>query len=374
MHWGRWIALNATVFVAAACIMTVEILSTRLAARYVGSSLYTWTSAIGVVLAGIALGNYAGGRLADRFHARRTLALLFVLASLACATIPAVNAALGQWTVLHERAWPTRVFLHFALAFLPPATVLGTMSPIVAKMALDLGLGPGRTLGTIYASGSIGSIVGTFASGFFLVAELGTEAAVLAVAGVLGAVGLAFGHRSWVPYAWTASFAAALLSAFSPWSGAEAAASALGLRDPLASSAVFLRDSHYQRVIVHEPAPGQRTLLLDKLVHGTVNHDDPQDFGFGYGAIYAEVVRRCAPDGEPLAALVVGGGAYVVPRFVERAYPGSYVEVAEIDPVVTEAAFAALELPRDTTVRRFDMDARNRVADLLRAKRAGRAC
>ena len=65
-RWS-WVAFNATVFVAAACIMTVEILSTRLVARFLGSSLYTWTSAIGVVLAGISLGNYVGGRLADRF-------------------------------------------------------------------------------------------------------------------------------------------------------------------------------------------------------------------------------------------------------------------------------------------------------------------
>ena len=91
MRWGSWIVFNATVFIAAGCIMTVEILSTRLVARYLGSSLYTWTSAIGVVLAGISLGNYVGGRLADRYHPRRTLSVLFVGASLACVTIPIVN-------------------------------------------------------------------------------------------------------------------------------------------------------------------------------------------------------------------------------------------------------------------------------------------
>ena len=65
MRWRKWFALNATVAVAAARIMGVEILSTRLAARYLGVSLYTWTSAIGVVLAGIAIGNYVGDRLAN---------------------------------------------------------------------------------------------------------------------------------------------------------------------------------------------------------------------------------------------------------------------------------------------------------------------
>jgi tetratricopeptide (TPR) repeat protein/spermidine synthase len=371
MNWGRWIALNATVFIAAACIMTVEILSTRLAARYLGSSLYTWTSAIGVVLAGISLGNYLGGRLADRYHPRRTLALLFVLASLTCAAIPAANTAIGQWSALHELAWPTRIFLHFTLAFLLPAAVLGTMSPIVAKMALELGLGPGRTVGTIYAFGSIGSIVGTFVSGYFLVAELGTESAVLSVAAVLGVVGLIYGYRSWVPYAWTATFAAALLSAFTPWSGSEAFATTLGLRDPLEEFAVFKEDSQYQRVLVLERDPPTRTMLLDKLIHSTVNMEDPLDLGYEYGGAYAEIMRRAVPDGEPVAALFLGGGGYVLPRYVESTYPGSHIEVAEIDPVVTEAAYEALGLSRSSTVRCFDMDARNRVTDLLRAKHAG---
>jgi len=37
-------------------------------APYVGVSLYTWTSIIGVVLAGISIGAYLGGMLADRFQ------------------------------------------------------------------------------------------------------------------------------------------------------------------------------------------------------------------------------------------------------------------------------------------------------------------
>jgi hypothetical protein len=42
-------------------------------------SLYTWTSVIGVVLAGVSPGNYLGGRLADRWPARSALALRLLL-------------------------------------------------------------------------------------------------------------------------------------------------------------------------------------------------------------------------------------------------------------------------------------------------------
>jgi len=73
-----------TVFVTSFCIMVLELVAGRIIARYLGSSLYTWTSVIGVVLTGIALGNYAGRRLADRLPARKVLAGLFALASVIC--------------------------------------------------------------------------------------------------------------------------------------------------------------------------------------------------------------------------------------------------------------------------------------------------
>ena len=59
---------SATVFISSACIMILELVASRLIARHLGSSLYTWTAVIGVVLAGITIGKYLGGRIADRFR------------------------------------------------------------------------------------------------------------------------------------------------------------------------------------------------------------------------------------------------------------------------------------------------------------------
>ena len=52
------VALNA------AAAMVLEIAAGRLLAPYFGMSLYTWTTVIGVVLAGLAAGHWIGGRLA----------------------------------------------------------------------------------------------------------------------------------------------------------------------------------------------------------------------------------------------------------------------------------------------------------------------
>ena len=91
---GLWVPC-ATAFIASACVMIVELLAFRLVSRYLGNSNYTTTAIIGVVLGGLALGNYIGGRIADRFGSVSALATLFVLASAGCFAIPVINALIG---------------------------------------------------------------------------------------------------------------------------------------------------------------------------------------------------------------------------------------------------------------------------------------
>jgi MFS family permease len=176
---------SLTVFLSSACIMIIELVAGRLIARHVGSSLYTWTSVIGVVLAGITVGNYLGGRIADRFHPRKALALLFAISSTACLLTVLMNNLIGAWPFLWQFAWPVRIFTHVCSVFLIPSTMLGTISPVVAKMALDRGLPTGRTVGDIYAWGAAGSIVGTFFAGFYLIAAMGTIAIVCTISACL---------------------------------------------------------------------------------------------------------------------------------------------------------------------------------------------
>ena len=64
---------NIVVFIASFCTLVIELVAGRIMAPYVGVSLYTWTSIIGVVLAGISIGAYLGGRIADRYPRSSTL-------------------------------------------------------------------------------------------------------------------------------------------------------------------------------------------------------------------------------------------------------------------------------------------------------------
>jgi MFS family permease len=170
--------------------MVIELVAGRVISRHLGSSLYTWTSVIGIVLAGIALGNYVGGRLADRHRAAPTLATLFILSSITSVTITVLNNLVGNWLFLWTLPWPIRVGLHVAFVFLAPSVVLGMISPVAAKMALDHSAQTGRTIGSVYAWGVICSIVGTFATGFYIIAAFGTASIIWAVGGLLGAMAI----------------------------------------------------------------------------------------------------------------------------------------------------------------------------------------
>src|SRR5262249_55938037 len=74
--------------------------------------------------------------------------------------------------------WWQRVLLVTTIVFLLPSIAMGTVSPVVAKLAVervrksDL---TGRAIGQVYAWGMVGSILGTFLAGFVLIDLIGTE-------------------------------------------------------------------------------------------------------------------------------------------------------------------------------------------------------
>ncbi|MDR0993545.1 MAG: fused MFS/spermidine synthase [Verrucomicrobiota bacterium] len=186
--------LNATVFIAGAGMMTVELVASRLIARFLGSSLYTWTGVMGVILAGMSIGNYIGGRMADSaVNLRRRISTMFFACAAACIAILWLNAWAGSAVWLMALNWPLRILIHMTWAFLLPATVLGTISPMVAKLAIERSPQTGRAIGTLYAWNAVGSIVGTLATGFYLTAWMGSVRIVVCMAFLLAILGLLYG-------------------------------------------------------------------------------------------------------------------------------------------------------------------------------------
>ncbi len=363
-----------TVFFSSACIMIIELVAGRLIARILGSSLYTWTSIIGVVLTGITIGNYLGGRIADRYLPRKTLAVLFALGSASCILIVILNNTVGEWMWLWKLSWPVRVFTHVSIVFLLPSTVLGTISPVVAKMALDQGYATGRTVGNIYAWGAAGSIAGTFLAGFYLIAAMGTTAIIWSIGGFLLAMAIIYWIRLWPLHAYTAAFVLATLLGVAPMDWCQTAGAAMRLRQEHDPTIIYEAETPYCYVAVHQTSlnPDRRSFMQDKLKHSGIVMGDLDNLDYFYTHVYAAVSKGIATNRKNMAAMVIGGGGYVYPRYLQKHYPDSRIDVVEIDPGVTKAAVEAFGLPADTSINTITMDARNYVDELLHENSLGR--
>ncbi|MCY3020332.1 MAG: fused MFS/spermidine synthase [Planctomycetota bacterium] len=171
--------------------MVLELVAGRLIAPHSGSSLYTWTSIIGVIMGGMSIGNVLGGRVADRWQPQATLGWIFLAGAAICLLTLGSNSFIAGYRPFKRLDWPAQILFSVAVIFGPAAIALGSIFPVAAKMALEHSLRAGATLGSFYAWGVVGSLLGTFLTGFLLVQLLGCQGVMLAVVTTLALTGLA---------------------------------------------------------------------------------------------------------------------------------------------------------------------------------------
>ena len=75
--------LEASVFLCGGIVMIFELVGSRVVGPYLGTSIFVWTSLIGIILGGLSLGYALGGKLADRKPDQRLLASIVFAASVA---------------------------------------------------------------------------------------------------------------------------------------------------------------------------------------------------------------------------------------------------------------------------------------------------
>lgn len=338
---------------ASAAGLVLEIVAARILAPVIGVSLYTWTSVIGIVLAGISLGNFLGGVVADRKASHTLLGIVLSLAALTSLAVLPLAATVPDWVA--DLPILLRIVLITTLLFFIPSTILGMVSPIVIKLQLRDLSRTGKVVGRLYAVSTAGAIFGVFLTGFVLVQWIGSRPTILLVAAVLFVMALVFGRMWRVRIAALLAFAApVLLGAYSLDAGY--------LESPC------VRESNYFCIKISDSDDEDvKALILDQLVHSYVSVSDPTNLTqYGYELIFSEISEHVAFEKPGFQSLFIGGGGYVLPRYLEAVYPSSTVEVIEIDPAVTRVVYERLGLRADSRIVTYNEDARTRVQRLPR--------
>jgi MFS family permease len=317
------------VFLSSASLMVLEIVAARLLAPYIGVSLYSWTAIIGVVLGGLSLGNWLGGVWADRGGNARSVGLVLGLGAVSCLAILLLLTLIAPPLQRSELGLLTVSFLFVAALFFLPAMLLGVVTPLLTTLALRLDPRTGHIVGMMHALAALGSIVGTFATGYLLVQYVGTLNVVIGTAVVLAAIAVVFLLRR---------------------PGTMLALAVLGFVVGTATAARggFLRpcdvESNYFCIRVIDMSDQvvsgtARGLVLDHLLHG-VSHQTRPDFLIApYMHLMDEMISlHLSGRTGPPSLFFAGGGSYSQPRAVQARYPGAKIVVAELDPRVTAMA------------------------------------
>lgn len=203
----RNLAASTLVFLSGFAIMVLEIIGARFLAKDFGGSFYVWVSQIGVVLAALAAGYYAGGALADRVPRVTLLGWLLVPAGILTWFIPEFSGRIVEALILRhpvDRAIPLLwqkldPALGSAAVFGLPCFALATLPPFMIRLAARQLSQVGQTSGLVFAASTVGSIAGVFVSGYLLL-DVFTVPNIFrgtgALTGGLGVVCWALGWRS----------------------------------------------------------------------------------------------------------------------------------------------------------------------------------
>jgi spermidine synthase len=338
--------MELAVFVCGACVMVLELVGSRLIAPYLGTSLFVWTSLIGVILGCLSAGYWLGGRLADKHPDNKTLARVIFFSGISVIAIALVGDAvlmLVQSTVSDLRVGAVIATLSL---FGVPSMLLGMVSPYAVRLKLSHVESSGSTAGRLYALSTVGSIVGTFLAGFFLLSYFNHRSILFLISATLIALGPAVAAGKAV---WTKCLLGLL------------AVLGASLTEPFVQT-IMGQDFHeiptaYNRVWIYdaflENRPA-RVLQLNDAGHSAMFIPDDSlaleyTRYFRLGGHFYPHIRR---------ALMIGGGAYSYPKHFLKEFPNAAIDVVEIDPKLTELAKKYFGLAEDPRLHIFHEDAR----------------
>ncbi|NND86773.1 MAG: fused MFS/spermidine synthase, partial [Nitrosopumilus sp.] len=164
--------LKVLTFTSGAVIMGLEIVTSRILIPVFGSTIYTWGSLIGVILSGLSLGYYFGGKLSDKHPKFEKICGIVFSVGIFIVGIPFFATSVIDFSqyVISAPQYTTLLATFLLLMF--PSVLLGFVSPYVIKLGTSSLHNVGNISGNLYSLATVGSIFGTFTTVFVLIPNL----------------------------------------------------------------------------------------------------------------------------------------------------------------------------------------------------------
>ena len=316
--------LGVTVFLAGTASLATEIAASRLVAPYFGSSNVVWANVIGLMLAFLAVGYWAGGKVADRWPTPSALAAILLASALALIVVPFAAHPLLRAALHGFNSVSTGVvvgsFTAVLALFAVPVVLMGAVAPFALRLALSSVDESGRVAGRLYALSTTGSILGTFVAALVAIPLVGTQRTLLACAVLLALAAAPLAPLGALPVLAVAGALAAL-----PPGGVKRTGGVL-----------WEGESAYQYVRVLQYSDGSRALELNEgIAQQSVWYPHSVLTG-GYWDLFD--LMPLLLDRPVRTVLVLGDAGGTIPRAYARFFPRARIDGVELDPVVTRAA------------------------------------
>jgi predicted membrane-bound spermidine synthase len=309
-----------TAFITGFALMVFELVASRILAPTIGSSTYVWTSVIGVIIAALSLGYAVGGWLADKRVASSDIGWL--LLATACTVAATLVFSDGILRFIGDSPLDARLkgLIASLLLFMPTSFILGTISPYLVRLHTESITVAGRSVASLSALNALGGIVGTFLAGFIFFSYIGSRQ-------TLGLLIALLVVSSWLLLPlrrWKLRLAVTVIVALATFDSLMPRTIALTLTD------IDTPTAHYK--VISTMYNGQPLRALSTGPNGWqsgVFTEDPEALAFNYTKAMATMVAA-APQKDRI--LVLGGGAFTLPKYLAKTYPASSIDVVEIDP------------------------------------------
>lgn len=354
------IKYEVLIFIIEAICMTLELVASRVLSPYFGNSNIVWTSVIGIILLSSSIGNYLGGRIADKKENVKTLKLIIMLASVFILVIPIIQENFLNYIVTIIDEIKIGAIISTIILFFIPSVLLGTIIPIVLKIKLKDLEDVGKTSGKIYAISTLGGIFGTFFSGFVLIPNFGSIQILFVLSILLAIISLfinikidklAIGYTAFI------LLANILLLWFYSSNNNQYAEQVLNGNENVKASF----DTQYGRVLVYntyfnnEPV---RMLNIDSGFESATYTDENRinELVFKYTKYY-DLMFQSQNDVNDV--LLIGGAGYSYPKYYISHYENKKMDVVEIDEDITKIAKKYFYL--DKLIQDYDLEKNHRL-------------